>query len=99
MGHKTFFWFMLPTCLAMVLFIAIPIVSIFVQSLFVEHQKPLIEIETCDPFGCKKEVGVDIEAFAILNKEKFSGCTVHYVDEIRQHNSSTEMICKEMNKK
>ena len=50
-------------------YIAIPIISIFVQSLFVEHQKPLIEIETCDPFGCTKEVGVDIEAFAILNKE------------------------------
>ena len=25
--------------------------------------------------------------------------TVHYVDEIRQHNSSTEMICKEMKEK
>ena len=70
MGHKTFFWFMFPTCVAMVLFIAIHIVSIFVQSLFVEHQKPLIEIETCDPFGCKKEIGVDVEAFAELNKEK-----------------------------
>ena len=52
---------MLPTCVAMVLFIAIPIVSIFVQSLFIEHQKPTIEIEICDPFGCKKEVGVDVE--------------------------------------
>jgi len=69
MGHKTFFWFMLPTCVAMILFIAIPIASIFIQSLYVEHQKPLIEMETCDPFGCKKEVGVDVEAFAALNKE------------------------------
>ena len=53
---------MFPTCVAMILFIAVPIVSIFVQSLFIEHQKPLIEIERCDPFGCKTEVGVDIEA-------------------------------------
>ena len=60
MKHKTFFWFMLPTCVAMVLFIAIPIVSIFIQSLFIEHQKPSIEIEICDPFGCKKEIGVEI---------------------------------------
>ena len=70
MKHKTFFWFMLPTCVAMVLFIAIPIVSIFIQSLFIEHQKPSIEIEICDPFGCKKEIGVDVEAYAALNKEK-----------------------------
>ena len=61
---------MLPTCVAMILFIAIPIVSIFVQSLFIEHQKELIQIERCDPFGCEIEVGVDIEAFAALNKEK-----------------------------
>ena len=61
---------MLPTCVAMILFIAIPIVSIFVQSLFIEHQKELIQIERCDPFGCETEVGVDIEAFAALNKEK-----------------------------
>ena len=61
---------MLPTCVAMFLFIAIPIVSIFVQSLFIEHQKPTIEVEICDPFGCKKEVGVDVEAYKALNKEK-----------------------------
>ncbi len=70
MKHKTFFWFMLPTCVAMILFIAIPIVSIFIQSLFIEHQKPSIEIEICDPFGCKKEIGVDVEAYAALNEEK-----------------------------
>ena len=61
---------MLPTCVAMILFIAVPILSIFVQSLFIEHKKELIEIERCDPFGCETEVGVDIEAFAALNKEK-----------------------------
>ena len=70
MPHKTFFWFMFPTCLAMILFIAIPIISIFVQSLFIEHEKPLIQIERCDPFGCETEVGVDIEAYSALNEEK-----------------------------
>jgi len=70
MPHKTFFWFMFPTCLAMILFIAIPIVSIFIQSLFIEHEKPLIQIERCDPFGCETEVGVDIEAYTALNEEK-----------------------------
>ena len=70
MPHKTFFWFMFPTCLAMILFIAIPIVSIFVQSLFIEHEKPLIQIERCDPFGCETEVGVDVEAYAALTEEK-----------------------------
>ena len=33
-------------------------------------EKELIEIERCDPFGCETEVGVDIEAYAALNKEK-----------------------------
>ena len=61
---------MFPTCLAMILFIAIPIISIFVQSLFIEHEKPLIQIERCDPFGCETEVGVDIEAYSALNEEK-----------------------------
>ena len=83
---------MLPTCVAMVLFIAIPIVSIFVQSLFIEHQKPTIEVEICDPFGCKKEVGVDVEAYAALTEEKplgrFNGFKT-YID--RNHLAFNEL--------
>ena len=34
MPHRTFFWFILPTALAMILFIGLPIVSSFFQCVF-----------------------------------------------------------------
>lgn len=71
MPHKTFFAFILPSLLAMVLFIALPIVSVAVQSLYVEHGRVLIEVENCQPFGgCTKEVRVDAAAAAKLQKEQ-----------------------------
>ena len=42
MPHRTFFWFIIPSLLAMVLFIALPVMSVIVQSLHVEHEKVLI---------------------------------------------------------
>ena len=53
MNHKTFFWFFLPTALAMFLFIALPLTSIVSQSLYTPHDAVLVDVETCDPFGCK----------------------------------------------
>ena len=47
MKHRTFFWFFLPTALAMLVFIAAPLVSIVMQSLFVPHEAVLIETENC----------------------------------------------------
>ena len=49
----------------MILFIGLPIFSSFFQSLHIEPEQILIEIETCDPFGCETEVQVDQEATAI----------------------------------
>ena len=49
----------------MILFIGLPIFSSFFQSLHIEPVQILIEIETCDPFGCETEVQVDQEATAI----------------------------------
>ncbi len=67
MPHKTFFAFILPSIIAMVLFIALPIVSVIVQSLYVEHGRVLIETENCQPFGgCTKEVRVDTAATAAI---------------------------------
>lgn len=66
MPHKTFFWFILPSIVAMVLFIALPIVSVVIQSLFVTHERVLIEVENCGPFGCSTEVRVDTQATAEL---------------------------------
>ncbi|WP_204115983.1 carbohydrate ABC transporter permease [Shimia biformata] len=77
MKHRTFFWFILPTLSAMVLFIALPIVSVFVQSLFVAHEQVLVVTENCGPFGCKPSTAVDVEATEKLRQEqplgKFNG--------------------------
>ena len=70
MPHKTFLAFIWPSLLAMVLFIAIPILSVAYQSLFIEHEKVLIESETCGPFGCTPEISVDAAAMAQLCSEE-----------------------------
>lgn len=62
MKHRPFFWFILPTLSAMILFIALPIVSVFVQSLHVEHEQVLIISESCGPFGCEETTEIDAEA-------------------------------------
>lgn len=70
MRHRTFMWFVLPSALAMILFIALPIVSALMQSLFVEHERVMAEVKKCDPFGCKKEQHVDAAATAKLQQER-----------------------------
>src|SRR3569833_1362390 len=61
MKHRTFFWFILPSALAMLLFIALPVISVAIQSLYVEHQKVMVTVESCGPFGCTKDTHVDAE--------------------------------------
>jgi len=70
MPHRTFFVFIFPSILAMVLFITLPIVSVVVQSLFVQHEAVLITVENCDPFGCSSQTRVDTEAMAKLETEQ-----------------------------
>ena len=62
MPHRTFFWFILPTLSAMLLFIALPIVSVAIQSMYVEHEQVLVVSESCGPFGCTETTKVDLEA-------------------------------------
>ena len=66
MPHKTFFWFFFPSGLIMILFIGLPIFSSFFQSLHIETEQILVEVEQCDPFGWVMEVQVDQEATALL---------------------------------
>jgi len=73
MKHKTFFWFFLPTALAMFLFIALPLTSIVSQSLHTPHDQVLIVVESCDPFGCKSETTIDHQASKQINEEKPKG--------------------------
>ncbi len=80
MKHRTFFWFFLPTGLAMLLFIAFPIVSVVTQSVHTPVESVLVITENCGPFGCKEETSVDQEATELLRADnplgKFAGLNV-----------------------
>ena len=82
MNHKTFFWFFLPTALAMILFIALPLTSIVSQSLHTPHDQVLLVVETCDPFGCKSSTSIDHEATQQLKDEeplgKWVGLNIYF---------------------
>ena len=69
MRHRDFFGFMAPSAVAMILFIVVPIGSILVQSLFVEHERVLVTVENCGPFGCTEETRVDTAATADLRAQ------------------------------
>jgi ABC-type sugar transport system permease subunit len=71
MPHRTFFAFMGPSLVAMLLFIALPIVSIIVQSLYIEHPAVIVSTETCQPFGgCTMESRVDTAATEQLRADQ-----------------------------
>ena len=92
MKHKTFLWFILPSALAMLLFIAMPIVSVLLQSVFAPHEQVIREVENCDVFGCKKSTIVDVEATAALREAapmgRFVGTAI-YTD--RNHLALSEI--------
>ena len=71
MRHSTFFWFFAPTGLAMLLFIALPIISVVLQSIHAPHPAVLVEVETCTPLvGCTTETSIDQDATADLRAAK-----------------------------
>jgi len=92
MKHRTFFWFFLPTGLAMLLFIAFPIVSVVTQSVHTPIDAVLVISENCGPFGCKEETSVDQEATEALRAAnpvgKYVGLSI-YLD--RGHLAVTEV--------
>ena len=82
MKHRTFFWFFLPTGLAMLLFIAAPIVSVVLQSVFAPHEAVLVTVETCTPFSCSEETAIDQDATRALRDERplgrFVGLDIYF---------------------
>ena len=68
MKHKAFFWFVLPSVMAMLLFIAFPVISVIVQSLHVAHEQVIIAVENCGPFGCTQSTTIDTAATEALRK-------------------------------
>jgi multiple sugar transport system permease protein len=81
MKHNAFFWFVLPSAAAMILFIFFPIISVVVQSLHVAHEQVIIEVENCGPFGCTTATAIDQEATAALRADKplgkFAGLEIY----------------------
>lgn len=76
----------------MLLFIALPIISVVTQSLYTQHEQVVITVENCGPFGCKEEQSVDQEATQALRDAeplgKFAGLDV-YKD--RNHLATSEV--------
>ena len=54
----------------MLLFIAAPIVSVVLQSVFAPHEPVLITAQTCTPFSCTEETTIDQEATRALREAK-----------------------------
>ncbi|RLJ36167.1 carbohydrate ABC transporter membrane protein 1 (CUT1 family) [Litoreibacter meonggei] len=81
MKHSSFFWFVLPSTVLMLLFIAMPIVSVVTQSFYTAHEQVILEVENCGPFGCTQETSVDQEATAALREAeplgKFAGFDIY----------------------
>lgn len=93
MPHRAFFAFIMPSLVAMLLFIALPIISVAVQSLYVQHERVVSEVETCAPFdGCTKAMRVDAEATNKLRHDeplgRFNGFGT-YLD--RNHLAASEI--------
>ncbi|MBV6657164.1 MAG: sugar ABC transporter permease [Devosiaceae bacterium] len=82
MKHSTFFWFFAPTGLAMLIFIAAPIASVLVQSVFTPHEPVIIEAENCGPFGCTTETTIDQDATQALRDAeplgRFRGFDIYF---------------------
>ena len=62
MRHRTFVSFIWPSAFVMLLFIAVPIISVGVQSLFIQHEQVIETVENCGPFGCKQTQQINYEA-------------------------------------
>jgi len=73
MPHRTFLAFILPSLFVMIVFIAMPIVSVAYQSLFVEHEKVMSSVQSCGPFGCTSEVRIDTAAMEKIREEQPMG--------------------------
>jgi multiple sugar transport system permease protein len=57
---------MLPSALAMLVFIAAPIVSVVIQSVYAPHEQVIKVVESCSIFGCTESTTVDQEATRAL---------------------------------
>jgi len=65
----------------MIVFIALPMISVIMQSFLVPIEAVLVEVETCTPFLCTIETAIDQEATALLREEnplgRFAGLEIY----------------------
>jgi ABC-type sugar transport system permease subunit len=54
----------------MLIFIALPIVSVIVQSMFIEPRRVMTSVENCGPFGCDTQLRVDETASETARKSQ-----------------------------
>jgi multiple sugar transport system permease protein len=92
MPHRTFFVFIFPSILAMLLFITLPIGSVVVQSLFVQHEAVLVTVENCGPFGCETETRVDTEAMDKLQQEQPMGQFAGFANYLNRNHLAVDEI-------
>ncbi|MFT5896156.1 MAG: ABC-type sugar transport system permease subunit [bacterium] len=76
----------------MLLFIALPIVSVVMQSVYAPHEQVVVEVENCDIFGCTKGTMIDQEATSEIREAeplgRFVGSDI-YTN--RSHLATTEI--------
>ena len=77
----------------MFVFIAMPLVSVVFQSLYIEHEQVMRVTKNCGPFGCKEEVSVDYEATQQLRDQnplgQFNGLGTYFD---RDHLAASEVV-------
>ena len=94
MPHRTFFLFIFPSILAMLLFITLPIISVAVQSLYVEHPVILTPVQTCDPFGCTDSTKVDVETMDKLKAEHPMGQFAGFANYLNRNHLAVAELAK-----
>jgi len=72
MKHSSFFWFVLPSAILMILFIALPIVSVVTQSLYTQHDQVIVTVENCGPFGCTEAQSSTLSQLPCAAQRSFS---------------------------
>ncbi|MEL6889600.1 MAG: sugar ABC transporter permease, partial [Pseudomonadota bacterium] len=70
MKFKTFFWFVAPSVFMMLLFIAAPLISVFIQSFQITQPvMQQIEVETCTPGFLTQTCVTEVKTVPIIDEE------------------------------
>jgi len=69
MKFKTFFWFVAPSVFMMLLFIAAPLVSVFIQSFQITQPvMQQVEVETCTPGFLTQTCTTEVKTVPVIDE-------------------------------